>query len=524
MNNNMEKKVINGAFSLLLSSLIVKLLSLIYKIPLSYILSDEGMGYFNSAYTVYTFFYIICTAGIPKAISIIIARAESAGEHGYSERIYKTALAIFSTLGSIITLLFIILSGPISVLIGNSAASFTMVAIAPSILFVCASGVIRGYFNGILEFLPIAVSEIISGVAKLALGILFVNIGNTVGFDLPILSALTILGITLGSFIGYIYLAIYKKSHNRCDKTEQISTLNFKNGSIIKEIFKIAIPITAASAIGSVGNIIDLSVIMHRLKIVGYTELQSGILYGNYTTLSVPMLNLLGTFIAPLSCILLPIISKNEHENNKKDLSSHISISIKTACFFAVPAAFIFYFNAYEILEIIFENTSAAMAAPLLKLLAPGAYFMTMVTVLNTAFEGMGKTKIPLISLSIATIVKLAFTFIFVGNEKFGVLGAPIATSLSYVCAFLISVYFMIVKEKIPVKIFLATFQTFIASSVSILASSAFIRLFSISGTLCFIVKMFIFALSYLTVLLLINFYKLTQLVKISKMYKKNIL
>ena len=78
MKNKMgNKSIVRGALSLTVSALIVKIVGLIYKVPLSYILSDEGMGYFNSAYTVYTFFYIICTAGVPKAISIITSSAES---------------------------------------------------------------------------------------------------------------------------------------------------------------------------------------------------------------------------------------------------------------------------------------------------------------------------------------------------------------------------------------------------------------------------------------------------------------
>ena len=80
-----KNKLISGALILTVSGIIVKFLGFIYKIPLSYILSDEGMGYFNSAYTVYTFFYIVCTAGVPKAISILVAEAESEGK-GFESR------------------------------------------------------------------------------------------------------------------------------------------------------------------------------------------------------------------------------------------------------------------------------------------------------------------------------------------------------------------------------------------------------------------------------------------------------
>ena len=522
-SNNIEKKVINGVFSLLISGLIVKMLGLIYKIPLSYILSDEGMGYFNSAYTVYTFFYIICTAGVPKAISILIAQAESEGKEGYAEKIYKIALNLFLILGMAITILFIILSKPLSLIIGNSGATLTMISIAPSIVFVCATGVIRGYFNGKLNFIPIALSEVISGVAKLVLGIIFANIGYKLGFDLPLISAFTIFGITIASFLGYIYLEIYIKSKKIVKKTKQTFDIDFNKRKIINKIFKIAIPITITSTIGSISNIIDLSVIMHRLKDIGYSELQSGILYGNYTTLVIPMINLLGTIIAPITCILLPLISKSEYENNTQSISSNISITLKTVSFFVMPIAFIFCFRAYDVLSIIFEDSSAAMAAPLLQILAPGAFIMSLVTVLNTSLEGMGKTKIPMISLSVAAIFKLIFTFLFVGNENYSILGAPLGTSLSYFIAFIISFYYVAINQKISINFIKTLLQVLAACTASIIISSLFRNAINANNVLGFIFEMFVFGVTYIIMLYILKFYKLQNILKIGVLYKNNI-
>ena len=214
-----ENSVIKGAVSLTISAILVKIIGLIYKIPLSYILSDEGMGYFNSAYTVYTFFYLICTAGIPKAIAIIV------GENGNEscerrEEIYKSAVFVFLGLGLIVTVLFILFSKYFSIGIGNSSAYFTMISVAPSILFVCLAGVIRGYFNGILKLFPIAVSEIISSIFKLFLGILLVFIGKRLDFSLPVLSALAIFGTTVGAFLGFMYLYLCKKREERKSKVK----------------------------------------------------------------------------------------------------------------------------------------------------------------------------------------------------------------------------------------------------------------------------------------------------------------
>ena len=94
--NKISDNVIKGTFSLTISTLIVKLLGLIYKIPLANILGDEGMGIFNSAYTVYSFFFLLCTAGVPKAIMILVSGSKAKGEDEESKRIISIAMRLFA--------------------------------------------------------------------------------------------------------------------------------------------------------------------------------------------------------------------------------------------------------------------------------------------------------------------------------------------------------------------------------------------------------------------------------------------
>ena len=75
-----DKQFIKGAFALTFSAILVKLVGVIYKVPISYILGDEGMGYFNSAYTLYGFFFLICSSGIPKAITMVVSDRMARGD------------------------------------------------------------------------------------------------------------------------------------------------------------------------------------------------------------------------------------------------------------------------------------------------------------------------------------------------------------------------------------------------------------------------------------------------------------
>jgi stage V sporulation protein B len=513
-----KQNIISGALSLTISGIIVKFLGLIYKVPLSYILTDEGMGYFNSAYAVYTFFYIICTAGVPKAISILTADAEGEGDHDLMDSIYKTAFIMFFILGTVVTLAFLFVSGPISKLIGNSGSYLTMLAIAPSILFVCASGVIRGYFNGRLDFIPIAVSEVISGGAKLILGLIFAIISTRAGHSLELVSAFTILGITVGSFLGFIYLSIHEKRQYTIVSSRQ--KRNYFSTKQAKKIISIALPLTLTSAIGNLGNIIDLTLIMNRLKNIGYSELQAGILYGNYTTLAVPMLNLLASFIAPLSAVLLPLISKSDVRNNRELLSQNVSVAMKIICFISIPVSIIFLIKPYELLSLIFEDSSAIISAPLLQILAPGIIFMAMSTVLNTTLEGIGRTTVPLISLIIASCIKLLVNYIMIGNDSLGILGASFGTSISYFFCFIISIFYISTKEKIQLKISKDIIKIFFASVFALGIMLIFNQLSSKNNLIENILAFIIFALVYIISLALMGFKELKRIINSAKSTK----
>jgi len=321
MEKEYSKKtsIVSSALILTLSTIIVKVIGLVYKIPLSYLLTDEGMSYFNSAYTVYTFFFIICTAGVPKAISILISDVKVRASLNEENKIYKTALISFSIIGVLSSTILFVFSPYIAKYVGNSGIIPSLITISPSLAFVAASGVIRGYFNGRMDMLPIALSEIISGVFKLVFGILFAIIASKLEADLITISSATILGTSLGSIASCVYLICYKNRHYKNKENVLLHKCIF-SFSILKKIFIIVIPLMAASAVGSMSNIIDLFVINKRLREIGYSELQANTIFGNYTTNVIPMLNLVSALIAPFSAVLLPIISRerdNAHEVRK---------------------------------------------------------------------------------------------------------------------------------------------------------------------------------------------------------------
>ena len=444
-----EKSFLKGSLALAVSVIVVKILGFVYKLPLSYLLGDEGMGYFNSAYTVFSFFYMISCAGIPKALSIMIG--ECRDENGSCERkILYTALRIFAIVGGICTALIIILSKPLAAFIGNVDASFSLVTIAPTLFFVTVSGVLRGYLNGKEKFLPIALSGVVEGVVKFVFGLAFAIAAKRACMSLSSVSAMTVLGVSLGSLFALLIMYISSKNqiskYNmgqklRCDVTES---------AIIKRLLMISVPVAIGAALNGLSGVIDLFLIMKRLIFLGYTPTDAIALYGNYTTLAIPMSGLILALISPVAVAALPTISRASGEG-KKALGEAFTRVCEPVAFFALPLCMALSFFSREILTVLFDDASALTAAPLLSILAPSVVFTFLLTMNNVLLEGTMNTKAPLIALGIGALVKAVASYFLIGYRDLGVLGAPLGTLISAFAALVIS--FITVRVRVGVSL-----------------------------------------------------------------------
>ncbi|HBJ18279.1 MAG TPA: hypothetical protein DDY70_00825 [Clostridiales bacterium] len=514
-----------GAASLTVAAIVVKVLGLIYKIPLARVLGDEGMGYFNSAYTVYSFFYLLATAGVPKAISIMTAECSARGLSETEEKIRRVAMRTFLIGGILITAAFLLLTKPLAVLIGNRNAAPTMIAIAPSIFFIALGGVIRGILAGHSRLFPIALSETVSGVGKLAFGLLFAMLAKMRGMPLPLISAFSIFGITLGSVFGFLVLACSTKSKiskKSCEKEGQNSKTE-STGKILSRLFHVALPVTISAAVMSLCSLVDLGMIMKRLYAIGYDEAQATALYGNYTTLALPMFNLVATVIAPVSVAVLPLLTARFAVGEKEEFFGISRSALEIAAFLATPAAVMLALFGEPILALLFPAESAHVAAPLLAALAPAMVFMALLTMVNTTLEAAGFVRAPLLSMGIGAAVKIVVGYFLIGNERFGILGAPIGTVASYGVGLVFSLCLLYRKTGAVAPLFSVFFRpllfSLLAASGTLLLSHALEGI--VSSALSSIFALLLGASVYLVVSYFGGSFRVEKLKILSKYTKK---
>ena len=439
------KGFVSGVLMLSLSTFIVKVIGLAYKIPMMSLLGAEGMGYFNSAYEIYALLCVISTAGLPVALSILISADAEGGRWRRIERIYRTAMTLFGIIGGAGSLFMLLFAERISAFIENTNAAGCIIAIAPALLFVCVASAVRGYFQGLCRMTPTAVSQLIEAMGKLILGVSFARLAIDRGYGIPVASAFAVVGLSLGTLLSAVYLLILKAISNKRLSKEIQDSCGVGELNILGTLVRIAVPITLSSAVLGVTRVIDMALIMRRLQDIGYTSVGANSVYGAYTTLAVPIFGLVPSLITPISLALVPRLSSAIEKGSAAAQSEVVSSSLRMTVLLSMPASVGVAVYSRPILELLFSSQREAIdtSAPLLSLLGISILFSCVITTANAILQSYRQTSKPIISMALGALVKVVSAYLLIGVPSIGVWGAPISTLLCNITVTAIDVYYI---------------------------------------------------------------------------------
>jgi len=472
-----KKLFFSGVIVLTLANVLVKVIGALLKVPLHSILTDEGMGYYTAAYEVYVWFYMISTSGLSVAISIMISNSRAKGHFNDSKRIFRVVFAILAILGVLGTALMMALSRPLTEYFYKLPSAFYgILAIAPTLFFICLSSAYRGYFQGHQNMVPTAISEVIEAVGKLIFGIVFANYARSQGYPFHIIAAFTLLGLSIGTACSMLYLLVTKlffkeREYNAALEVEEDTTYSTPIKEIFKTLLLIGIPITISSSIMSLTNVIDGMILSSRLQHLGYIEEEAAAMLGNFKTLAVTMFNLPPTLIYPITASIVPLLSAAVSGGKKKMVTDTMNSSLRVCSIIAFPCAFGLSALSYPLLCLLFDEPSSRMAAPLLSVLAPSIFFLGMLSVTNSFLQSHKFQNYPIISMCAGAVVKLLSSYILIGTRGIEMYGAPIGTFLCYLTIMLLNFYFVAKKIGYKPHIGKIFVKPFIAGVVCALAA-----------------------------------------------------
>lgn len=474
-----SQSLLNGALVLSLSTIIVKVIGVIYKIPLTNMIGTIGRGYFDSAYSLYVPIYTISMAGLPVAVSKMVSEELALGHFRDVKLIHKVSKRLFLMMGIIGTLLILLLTYPYALSVKTTAVIPSLIIIGPSILFCCIMSIYRGYYNGLRNMTPTAISQVLEALGKLVFGIVCSKAVISYGYSrfnaglsvfgevvstetealsriYPYAAAGATAGVTLGTVVGMIFLMILGKVKGAgITKTELATAPRPVKSSVISgRLIRFSIPVILSSLVFGITNIIDAVTIQNRLAHVVAdnlqfmrglysTELQGildedikGFLYGAYS-LSVDFKNLIPSITLTLGVSAIPAISAAWAMRDKRQIRTSVESVLRVTMLVAMPCGIGMAVLAQPILAIFYGTGTAAssisIAAPVMAAYGATIFLIALSQPMTNMLQAIGKTKIPLVSLSVGAIVKVISNFILVSIPKINVNGAVIGTIICYV-------------------------------------------------------------------------------------------
>lgn len=436
-----NKNFLKGAAILGLAGILVKILGAIYRIPLGNIIGDKGMGYYQTAYPLYNLMFAISTSGIPIAIAKLVSEKRALGDYRGAQRVFKISF-IGLVIGGILTSSFVYFGAEFIVnQIGNSNAYYSMIALAPALLFVPIMSAFRGYFQGRQNMTPTAFSQVMEQLFRVIVGLTLTYQFLSMDKGLAVAAGGASFGASAGAILGtfailFIYLKKRKSIKQELKKAAEYS--QEKTRDIIKSILSIAIPITIGSSVVPLISTIDVAIVMRRLQDIGFSEAKASGLYGQLAGMAQTLINFPQVFSIALAMSLVPAISSAFATKDYADIRRTTRSGVRVTLLIGLPAAMGLFILSTPIIKLLyFKNPLEVQqsAGEILGVLSFSVVFLTLVQSLTAILQGLGKPFIPVRNLIIGALVKLVLTYTLTGIEEIGIKGAAISTISAYVIA-----------------------------------------------------------------------------------------
>jgi len=497
MSSDKKQAFMKGALILMIANIVVKVIGAAFKIPLTYLLGEEGMALFSTSYTMYTWLFIIATAGLPVAISRMISEARIKGNHKEVKRIFDVSRKLLVAIGICGTLVLFFGAELFAGLLKNPDAALGIKAISPAVLFVALMSAYRGFFQGHQDMVPTAFSEVSEAVGKLLIGFVCAYLFMKSGVEYSAAGA--VFGVAMGGLLGFITLFSVYTLKKRKNKENQSLGISRSNGTILKELVKIAVPITLGASVFSLTTLIDTAMIMHNLQSSGFSYAEAKHLYGSYTGYAVPLFNLPPTLISAITVSLVPAVAAAVADGDMKLARQTAGNSISITTLFALPCSVGMAIFSTPILDLVYNNTNATKT---LGVLGYAIVFVSLVMVTNAILQSVGKEKVPVINMLIGGVVKIIVNAVLVKRPDINIVGAPIGTISCYLVILALNLFCLSRELKIRLSLIQYVVKPVLAVVAMAVCSLGVYNLLPMVGKISLMVAIFVAVVVYALALL----------------------
>lgn len=444
MKTNSEKKakraadfVIQGSI-LAMAGILVRIIGMLYRMPLNDIIGKQGNGYYTSAYNVYNILLILSSYSMPVAISKMISSRLARGEYENCRRILKAGLIYATIAGGIAGCALWFGADLFADLMKTPFSSYALKTLAPTIWIMAYLGVLRGYFQGTGTMVPTALSQIMEQVVNaivsvVAAGILF-NVGlgmngaeGAQNYSYALGAAGGTIGTGAGAVTAFIFFMILTAAKGRealgegkgpAKGAEYVRTGESREsyGRLMYVLTITVLPIIVSSAVYNCSNVVDNFLFGQGMDRLGYTGEEIAVFWGALGQYQL-LFNIPVAVSNALSSSLIPSLSRAVSKKDPEETKKRIRAAVRFSMLISIPAAVGIAVLASPVCDLLFAGEDNSLLIRLTMSGALAVVFFSLSTVTNAVLQGLNRLDVPVrhafISLAVHIVLVEVFLLVF---------------------------------------------------------------------------------------------------------------
>lgn len=425
--------IIQGSI-LAFAGILVRVIGLIYRIPLNRILGESGMGYYGTAFEIYNVLILLSSQSMPLAVSKIVSEKLEKKQYKNAHKVFKGALIYGITIGVIFGMLAFFGADWISVKIYKlPQVAIPLRILAPTLTVACVLGVLRGYFQGMGNMIPTSVSQIFEQIVNAVVSVIAAYELGAYGYSLSKMAdesetfraSYSAAGGTLGTLCGAVtaliimIIILYRhfgsiNSNIIKDITKSVDSY----GTITKVIVFTITPVLISTTIYNIGNLLDNPIFQNIMYSISpeSTEAQRSAVYGNYTGIYRTLTTMPIAIASALSTAIVPSLVRSYVAGDRSVVKNKIDMALKFSMIIAFPCGMGLSVLGVPINKLLF-GSSGDGAAPMMVFSIFTVIAFSLSTISNAILQGIDKLRVPIknsaISLGLHLIILPCLLIVF---------------------------------------------------------------------------------------------------------------
>jgi O-antigen/teichoic acid export membrane protein len=422
---NHQHQWFKGAIILTVGALITKILSAVYRIPFQNIVGDVGFYIYQQVYPFFGLALVISTYGFPVMISKRYIELSEGQQPGRASLFVIQSFFILLVLGFLSFLSLFYGADWLATQMDDPNLAQILQVIALVFLIFPVVSVLRGYFQGIGNMVPTAVSQVAEQLIRVLTILICAIVFTNKGFSLYIVGSGAAFGSITGGLMAILILIIFFLSHKKVSWSKPLPSFFSGMGSVAKLVL---IQGFAVCISGMVLIFLQLADSLNMLSLLVQADIDieaAKELKGIYDR-GQPLIQL-GTIVATsMSLSLVPIISSARIKATQDGLHEKITFALRISFIIGLAATIGLLAIILPTNMMLYENhAGTSVLAWLTPIIFGGSVILTLIAIL----QGLGVMYFPAGVILVIFLAKYGMNHLLIPD--IGAVGAAIASNAS---------------------------------------------------------------------------------------------